>query len=106
MNESYPVTPDGRYFVVRGRLWRTANPYLDDGVRQQLVKNLMAARWAVKKAVQVGDSRAEWAARSEVDDAKHQLGERGPVWWKDGQPDYNRCLANTTPYAEWWDARQ
>ena len=22
----YPVTPDGRYFVVRGRLWRMTNP--------------------------------------------------------------------------------
>jgi hypothetical protein len=23
---SHPVTPDDRYFVVRGRLWRMANP--------------------------------------------------------------------------------
>jgi len=22
----HPVTPDGRYFVVRGRLWRMSNP--------------------------------------------------------------------------------
>ena len=28
MSERYPVTPDGRYFVVRGRLWRCANPAL------------------------------------------------------------------------------
>lgn len=29
----HPVTPDGRYFVVRGRLWRMADPSLaeDDG---------------------------------------------------------------------------
>jgi hypothetical protein len=27
---THPVTPDGRYFVVRGRLWRMANPGLDD----------------------------------------------------------------------------
>jgi hypothetical protein len=26
----HPVTPDGRYFVVRGRLWRMANPGLDE----------------------------------------------------------------------------
>lgn len=26
--EVYPVTPDGRYFVVRGRLWRRSNPGL------------------------------------------------------------------------------
>ena len=24
----HPVTPDGRYFVVEGRLWRTSNPAL------------------------------------------------------------------------------
>jgi hypothetical protein len=24
----HPTTPDGRYFVVRGRLWRKANPHL------------------------------------------------------------------------------
>ena len=37
----YPVTPDGRYFVVRG-----------------------------------------------------------PVWWEDGAPDYNRRLLKNTPYSE------
>jgi hypothetical protein len=26
----YPVTQDGRYFVVRGKLWRMANPHLTD----------------------------------------------------------------------------
>ena len=25
----YPVTPDGRYFMVRGRLWRMSDPALD-----------------------------------------------------------------------------
>jgi hypothetical protein len=29
----HPVTPDGRYFVVRGRLWRMANPGLDEAER-------------------------------------------------------------------------
>lgn len=37
----YPETPDGRYFVVRGRLWRKSNPALDDDLRQRLVKALM-----------------------------------------------------------------
>jgi hypothetical protein len=41
-----PVTPDGRYFVVRGRLWRMANPALDDRERSVLVGRLMAARRA------------------------------------------------------------
>jgi hypothetical protein len=26
----HPVTSDGRYFVVRGTLWRMANPGLDE----------------------------------------------------------------------------
>jgi hypothetical protein len=29
----HPVTPDGRYFVVRGKLWRMANPGLDETTR-------------------------------------------------------------------------
>src|SRR5689334_920373 len=40
----YPVTPDGRYFVVRGRLWRTSNPALAPDRREDLVRELMNAR--------------------------------------------------------------
>lgn len=41
-------------------------------------------------------------ARKRVDDAKVALGERGVPWWNDGAPDYNRCLARNTPYADWY----
>jgi len=41
-------------------------------------------------------------ARKRVQEAKVALGERGPVWWTDGTPDYNRHLAKNTPYAEWF----
>ena len=44
------------------------------------------------------------AARASVDAAKRALGERGPVWWKDGAQDYNRYLAKNTPYADWYAA--
>ncbi|MGY3405040.1 hypothetical protein ACVWZV_001153 [Bradyrhizobium sp. GM5.1] len=37
----YPVTPDGRYFVVRGRLWRMARPGLGEAERTSLVGHLM-----------------------------------------------------------------
>jgi hypothetical protein len=37
-----------------------------------------------------------------VDVAKHALGERGPAWWTDGAPDYNRRLVKNTPYATWY----
>ncbi len=39
----HPVTPDGRYFVIRGRLWRMSNPQLDPARREELVVQLMAA---------------------------------------------------------------
>lgn len=53
-----PVTPDGRYIVVDGRLWRASNPALPDTVRQGLVEALMAARRAVKAALEAGDPDA------------------------------------------------
>jgi hypothetical protein len=46
----HPVTPDGRHFVVRGKLWRLANPGLSAAVRSALVRELMAARSAVRSA--------------------------------------------------------
>ncbi|WP_313602745.1 hypothetical protein [Rhizobium sp.] len=38
-----------------------------------------------------------------MDDAKTKLGERGPVWWDDGAPDYNRHMVSNTPYADWFE---
>lgn len=96
----YPDTPDGRYFVVRGRLWRKSNPNLDEDQRQALVKDLMSARRAVRDAD--GDAAVMRKARRRVDDAKTGLAERGPVWWTDGAPDYSRHLAKNTPYSEWF----
>jgi len=100
----YPTTPDGRYFVVRGRLWRTSNPALDAATRDELVKALMAARREVGTAKRAGDADREAAAHAAVDRAKVMLGERGPVWWDDGAPDYNRHMARNTPYADWFAA--
>ena len=98
-----PVTPDGRYFVVRGRLWRCSDPGLSEAERQRHVHELMAARRAVRDALPHGG--AELAnARSRVDAAKRALGERGPVWWTDGAPDLNRHMASNTPYAGWFAA--
>lgn len=99
-----PRTPDGRYLVVRGRLWRTANPALPPAERTRLVAALMDARRAVAAARRAGDPGAERAARAAVHAAKVALGERGPVWWDDGAPDLNRRMIHTTPYAEWWAA--
>jgi hypothetical protein len=103
-SRQYPVTPDGRYFVVRGRLWRTSNPALAPDVRQEWVDKLMKARRAVGVAKKAGDADAERSARAAVDAAKRALGERGPVWWDDGAPDFNRHMAANTPYADWYAA--
>jgi len=99
---SYPTTPDGRYFVVRGRLWRCTRPDLDAEARADLTRELMAARRAKGAAMVAGDAEAREAARRRVDAAKRDLGERGPPWWTDGAPDYNRRMAHATPYADWW----
>lgn len=61
----------------------------------------MAARRAVRVAR--GDPDKLGAARAAVDAAKVALGERGPLWWGDGAPDFNRRMARNTPYAEWAD---
>ena len=99
----YPVTPDGRYFVVRGRLWRCTNPALDRDERERLTRELMRARAAVGRAKRAGDEKGVRLARGAVNTAKVALGERGPVWWTDGTPDYNRRMAKNTPYREWFE---
>jgi hypothetical protein len=40
----HPVTPDGRYFVVGGRLWRMADLHLNPERKLELVRDLMRAR--------------------------------------------------------------
>ena len=102
--QKYPGTPDGRYFVVAGRLWRTSNPALAEEQRQALVDQLMLARRQVGAAKKTQDADAERSARAAVDAAKRGLGERGPVWWTDGAPDFNRRMVTNTPYADWYAA--
>ncbi|MDO6415357.1 hypothetical protein Q4F19_13265 [Sphingomonas sp. BIUV-7] len=99
-----PLTPDGRYIVVRGRLWRAANPDLAPDRRQELVNALMAARRAVGQAERMGDAAAAAAAHDAVHRAKMALGERGPPWWTDGAPDLNRRMAKNSCYAQWYES--
>lgn len=102
----HPVTPDGRYFVVRGRLWRCADPALPDAERARLVRELMRARRAIGHAMRLRDHEAERHARADVHSVKVALGERGEPWWRDGAPDYNRRMVRNTPYRDWFDALQ
>ncbi|WP_425501458.1 hypothetical protein [Pseudoxanthomonas yeongjuensis] len=95
-------TPDGRYLIVRDRLWRAANPGLSAEARSGLVNALMTARREVGIALRNKDGTRLAQARIAVHAAKVALGERGAVWWTDGTRDFNRCLVKNTPYAEWY----
>ncbi len=96
---SYPATPDGRYFVAKSRLWRRTDPNLDDATRRAAIKTLMQAR----RAVRFAETDAETAkSRAEVQAAKELLGERGPVWWDDGAPDETGRAPWNSCYAGWW----
>jgi hypothetical protein len=72
VGRSTPVTPDGRYFVAGGR----------------------HGAWPIRISI-------EAFAHKAVDVAKRALGERGPVWWRDGSPDLNRRMAKNSSYSSW-----
>ena len=93
-------THDGRYIIVRGRLWRATNPDLSEAERKRWTHALMDARRAVKAAKSSGDPAELKQARAQVQEAKVALGERGPVWWTDDAPDENRKLVKNSSYAD------
>lgn len=81
-------TPDGRFLIIGGRRWRATDPSIPDGLRQELVDELMHARRAVKTG--------EPDARDRVGDAKVALGERGHPWWEDPAPEDVRTRSEAT----------
>ena len=101
-DEAPLLTPDKRYIIVRGRLWRAANPELPAEIRQSLTHALMSARRAVAAARRSGGPSDLKSARTRVHAAKVGLGERGPVWWSDTSADYTHYLVKNTPYASWY----
>jgi hypothetical protein len=72
-------TDDGRFVVVDGRRWRTADPALPGDVRKRLLHHLGVARSGVRTAGRSGDEAAVAAARARVRLAKTGLGERCPA---------------------------
>lgn len=95
------TTPDGRYSVVQGRLWRAVNPSLPAEAKVRCTRDLLNGRRALKAAKTLADEAAMAAARAVIREAEVGLGQRGAVWWKDGTPDLNRQLVKNTPYADW-----
>jgi len=102
----YLSTPDGRYFIARGKLLRCSNPNLSLADREKFSALLVLARKEERSAKMWGPPEALQKAHRKVDDAKQLLGERGKPWWTDGAPDYNRQPIEDTPYAEWWNTHR
>lgn len=82
----------------------STDPFLPAERRAELTRALMNARRDKGQAIRSGDVQGREAARRRVDAAKQALGERGPVWWTDGAPDWSRQMARNTPYADWYAA--
>jgi hypothetical protein len=96
----YPKTPDGRYFIVRGRLWRLNNPAREPELRRELVADLMSCRRSLRAAA--SNATRGGMVRENIDALKRALAELRPVWWTDGAPDYNRYKVKNTPYQDWY----
>lgn len=86
--------------MVRHRLWRCTNPALKKERVEQLESDLGKARSDIRKFRDDHDRLK--ATRARMNAAKIALGERGPVWWSDGAPDYNRKHPKNTPYRDFW----
>ena len=82
MTREVEHTDDGRWIVVDGRRWRTADPALPDDVRARLLHHLGVGRSGVRNAGRADDADALAAARARVQLAKTGLGERGEAWWE------------------------
>ena len=83
-----------------------SNPDLAPPRREELVRTLMDARRAMGRARRAYNRVSGASAKAVVQAAKEALCERGPVWWNDGAPDWNRHLARNTPYAAWFTSLQ
>lgn len=95
----HPTTPDGRYFVSKGKLWRKTDPHLTDTERRAAIKAMMQARRDIAGAQTDAD---ELDARARINAAKTRLGEAGPVWWDDGAPDESGLAPANSSYTNWW----
>lgn len=81
------VADDERWLIVDGRRWRRTDPSLPDEIVDALKSHLGRGRSGVRVAQRANDTVATAAARARVDLAKHGLGERGPYWWDEPEPE-------------------
>lgn len=64
----------------------------------------MQARRDIASAKADNDEDALKEARERVHENKLALGERGEVWWNDGESDVNQKKPENTRYADWWES--
>ena len=57
-----PITPDGRYFVVRGGLWRCSNPHLSEVRRDDTDRKSIMASCSFGRPVTTCDEMKEAVA--------------------------------------------
>jgi hypothetical protein len=98
------LTPDGRYYVVRGRLRRAPNPHLPAEEREWYEALLREAERDVARAKKRSDPMRLVEVRARMNEIKRGLGLIGPPWWTDDAPDLSRRMARNTIYADWFAA--
>jgi hypothetical protein len=101
----YPVTPDGRYFVVRGLPVLTTDPTLpaDEARPAHPGVDDRPARGRGARA-RGGNPEETRQARAAVRRGQAGAGERGPVCGATAQPTTTGRMAKNTPYAQWYAA--
>ncbi len=105
MSMKHPVTSVGRYFVVRGRLWRLASPDLASAHKGELVSELMAARCAVKQAKPTITRTQRPPRTRRLIKQNGHWESAGPSVGRTGT-GFNRHLVKNTPYASWYAGMQ
>jgi len=73
------TTPDGRYIVIQGRLWRAPNPALPAERKVKYMRDLLNGRRALKAAKLSGDEAAITAARRPRSASASAAGCGGPT---------------------------
>jgi Protein of unknown function (DUF3253) len=73
-SEPTAVNDDGHYVTIGGRRQRARDPAIPDGLRAELVAELMAARHEAQRDSLIAGTR--------VHDAEVALGEGGEPWWE------------------------
>ena len=90
MTREVERTDDGRYVVVDGRRWRTADPALPDDVRARLLHHLGVARSGVRTAGRAGDEPRSPPRAPGCSWRRPAWGSGATAWWEQSDDDARR----------------